>query len=207
MASEVGIANEALLHLGETASIASFSENSFQAELCKRFYPTTRDSLLEMFPWSFSLKRARPALIESTINQWSYSFSLPADCIRILSVIDGDADDFSGFGSIYKKTTVDYVTENLPSGVIGFYTNCSEPNIRYISRVIDPNKFTPLFCSCLSRYLASKLAGPLIKGDAGRAEAKGQFEAFQIEYQRAVAADSKSRNITMNKYSPYLSVR
>ena len=60
MASEVEICNLALAHLGDEATVASIDppEGSAQAEHCQRFYPVSRNSLLEMHDWAFATKRA-----------------------------------------------------------------------------------------------------------------------------------------------------
>lgn len=213
MPSEVDIANLALLHIGDSGSVASFTENSFQAELCRRFYPVARDSLLEMHDWSFALKRVQPAQVTNIITEWSYTYSLPSDCIRVISVLRAGAtgDQYEqieyNIGNNSNPTTQDYIVEALPSGALGIYTNIEAPDVRYIARIIDPNKFTPLFCNALSRLLASYLTGPIIKGDAGRAEAKGQLQIFDLEFQKARLSDSSARATPIANYSSFIASR
>ena len=52
MASVVDICNQALSHLGDSATVASIDppEGSAQAEHCARFYPAALAALLEMHP-------------------------------------------------------------------------------------------------------------------------------------------------------------
>ena len=59
MASVVDICNLALAHLGDDATISSIDppEGSAQAEHCKRFYTSARDTLLQLHPWNFASKR------------------------------------------------------------------------------------------------------------------------------------------------------
>ena len=71
MASEVDICNLALAHLGDSATVASINppEGSAQAEMCQRFYPIARDSLLEMHNWGFATRRKALAQLNNTSKQ------------------------------------------------------------------------------------------------------------------------------------------
>lgn len=93
MASEVDIANLALGHLGDNATVSSLypPEGSAQAEHCARFYPIARDSLLEMHSWGFSTKRANLALLGSAWPEWQYCYQQPSDALNLLAVLPQDA--------------------------------------------------------------------------------------------------------------------
>src|SRR5436305_11802813 len=63
-------------------------------------------------------------------------------------------------------------------------TNVASPVLRYTIEVSDPTKFSGLFVMALSYLLASMLAGPIIKGDAGAKMADamlGRFQAFNVQ--------------------------
>lgn len=191
MPSEVDICNLALSHLGDTATVTSISppEGSAQSEHCARFYPIARDALLELHPWSFATRRAALTLLTDTIDQWLYLYQMPNLVINVLAVIPPDVtDDYylpNAYGDTYgyspevlpaagSYVPQPYQIETLASGVQVICTNQEDAVLRYTVKVTDPTQFSPLFVKVLGHLLASDLAGPLIKGEMGAAEAKRQ---------------------------------
>jgi hypothetical protein len=211
VASEVDICNLALGHLGDNATVASLDppEGSAQAEHCARFYPMARDALLELHDWNFATRRAQLALVGSAWTEWLYAYAQPSDCLNVIAVMSPDANDdyssqlnmgFSQVGSVNNGqgiyTPQPYVCEIDDQGRQVVYTNQQNAVLRYVAYVTDTTKFSPLFTETLSWRVASLLAGPIIKGDAGRAEAKrcaGMAEAVMI---RATESDAAQRRVT-----------
>ncbi len=227
MASAVDICNLALAHLGDDATVASIDppEGSAQAQHCARFYPIARNALLEMHDWGFATKRATPALIESTITQWQYSCSMPADAIRVFAVLPpGSIDDYSApalaapyrsaDGSIYSPMPVPasyqtqpFAVEALANGTVVVYTNQEEAEIRYLARITDTNKFSPLFVTTLGWLLASYLAGPLLKGDVGQAEGKRCQQMFAQWLAMARSSDAQQQHQNIQHSVSWMVVR
>lgn len=211
MASEVDICNLALGHLGDNATVASLDppEGSAQAEHCARFYPIARDGLLELHDWNFATKRVQPAQVAFGFNQWKYAYELPSDCLNVISVLDPDApDDYAGvlpmaatqFGTvnagqgIYQPQPFACETDDQDRQVV--LTNQENAIVRYVAFVTDTTRFSPLYVTALSWKLAAMLAGPVIKGEEGRAEAK-RCEAMAAMYLgRAAESDAAQRRIT-----------
>lgn len=212
MASEVDICNLALGHLGDNATVASIDppEGSAQAEHCARFYPIARDALLEMHAWGFATRRAQLALLTSAWPEWAFCYAIPSDALNLLGVLPPSAsDDYSqsfgipnayGITSNYVPTTVSgtyvpqpYSAESLDDGTQVIYTDQEDAVLRYTARVTDTTKFSPLFVTTLSWHLASMLAGPVIKGDAGAAEGKRCGAMMQVYLSKAVESDSNQR--------------
>lgn len=208
MASEVDICNLALGHLGDSATVSSLNppEGSAQAEHCSRFYPIARDSLLEMHNWGFSTKRANLALLTSTFSEWQYCYAQPADAINLLAVLSSDAtDDYSvplqysssvmgvpiTMGGVYEPQP--FSSEILDDGTPVIYTNQVNAMLRYTATVSDTTTFSPLFVDALSWLLASYLAGPIIKGDAGAGEAKRCMQTFMVVFGKAAVSDASQR--------------
>lgn len=186
MASEVEIANLALANLGDRATVASLDppEGSAQAEHCARFYPVARDALLELHPWNFATRRAALALLAETPVAWLYAYSLPADCIKVQAV------------QLPESTTDS--TEHFAIGLNDdgqrvLYTNIDEAVVRYTARVEDTTLFTPLFTLTLSWKLSAMIAGPILKGDAGAAEAKRCDAVMAAYLGQARVSDSAQR--------------
>ena len=92
MTTAVAVANLALSHLGDDATIVNLDppEGSAQAEQAALFYPIARDALLEMYPWNFALRRTTLALLDEDPNtQWRYAYALPSN---VLAVFAGKLD-------------------------------------------------------------------------------------------------------------------
>lgn len=101
MTSVTDICNRALTEAGSRSSISSIDENSPAAIQCRRFYESTRDSVLQMAWWNFtryfanlSLLKALPGTPENPTGTfsntflpewpaapWLYSYAYPSDCI------------------------------------------------------------------------------------------------------------------------------
>lgn len=226
MASVVDICNLALAHLGDNATIASIDppEGSAQAEHCQRFYPIARDTLLEMHSWSFATKRAYGAEVENTWPMWEYAYAMPGDASDIIAILPPEAkDDYSTHFT--PETYPDFYTNYSPSVAAGQYvpqkfavetaadgseiilTNQKQAVIRYHAKITDPTKFSPLFTITLSWHLASMLAGPVIKGDQGAAEAKRCVAMTTLYLSKAMEADSNARKIKPEQIVPWIAGR
>ncbi len=187
MASVIDICNIALAHLGDEAEVASIvpPDGSIQSKHCGRFYPIARDRLLEMHPWSFAIKRATLASVTAP-DGWSYAYAMPAKVIRSLAVLPAGALDDS--------QSDEFVQEADDTGAVRIYTNTLNATLRHIAQVEDTTKFTPGFVNTLGRLMAHYLAGPIIKGSEGMKVAQAQFQAFQVEFAKATAADANARH-------------
>ena len=197
MASGGDIANLALGHLGDNATVASLDppEGSAQAEHCARFYPIARDTLLEMHPWRFALRRTLLAELTNEFDQWEYSYAKPNDCLRALAVMSPEVtDDLAASGLV---TPQPFVCEVDSDGADVILTNQEDAMLRYVARVEDTTKFSPLFVVTVSWFMSSMLAGPIIKGDAGAAEAKRCLEMMRMFLSKAIESDANERRTVL----------
>ena len=81
----IAICSRALLKLG-AGSISSFDEGTAEAEISANLYPSTRDALLSVYPWSFAVAQTTlPKLAASPIADFDNAFQLPSDFLRIIS--------------------------------------------------------------------------------------------------------------------------
>lgn len=201
MASEIDICNLALSHLGDTATIASLRppEGSAQAEHCARFYPIARDSLLEMHAWGFATRRVTLALLASGWPEWSYAYAQPADALNIIAILPPNSSDDYSIG-VPDSAGGPYVPQPFSceindAGAPVIYTDQADAVLRYSATVSDPTRFSPLFVMTLSWHLASMLAGPIIKGEMGAAEAKRCAGMMQAYLSKAMESDAAQRRI------------
>jgi hypothetical protein len=226
MASEVEICNLALAHLGDDATVASIDppEGSAQSEHCARFYPIARDSLLQMHSWNFASRRVALAGVTMPYTMWRYAYACPGDMMVAVSVLPPEVEndytirpypaDRYGWGWINTPfvgagvyVPQEYSIETDTNGNKVIYTNQEGALLRYQALVTDPTKFDPLFVMALSWHLASMLAGPVIKGDQGAAEAKRCTQMMMAYLQQARMSDANQRNVKPEHITSWMSGR
>lgn len=84
--SAIALCSRALLKIG-ARPIASFEEESAEAEVAANLYGSTRDALFSSHPWRFATAQASlPRLEAEPIADFAHAFQLPADFLRALSV-------------------------------------------------------------------------------------------------------------------------
>ena len=138
MASTVDICNGALNQLGAT-TILSLTEDSKNARLCNSRYTQVRDALFRTHPWNCLQVRLELAA-STTTPAWgfAYAYTLPANCLRLLRVLDYDSN---------------YKVEGRK-----ILSNASTMKILYISRITDPNEYDELLRETLSAALGADIA-------------------------------------------------
>ncbi len=234
MLSAVAICNVALSHIGDSANVVSIDppEGSAQAGYCATFYPLALASLLEMSTWDFATVRQALAAVTNPSSTWLYAYAYPAGAINVISVLPSDAlDDYSqNFATAgspvpfavggpplpdfsyanpadYSYTPQPYQLEQDGEGNQIVLTNCDSAVLRYTIDVTDSSKFSPLFVMALSYLLASMLAGPIIKGDAGATMSATMLKMCQAFKIQATASDANQRRIVAQQSVPWMAGR
>lgn len=221
--TDVDICNLALSHIGDTAIITGISppDGSVQASHCAKFYPIARDGLLQMHSWLFATKRKALVETTNTISQWRYAYLMPSDVGDSFAIIASDSSsDYTETYSVepyYSGVNIDstvgryspqqFAVEVNNSGQRVIYTNQENAVIRYTAMVTDTSQFSPLFVTALSWHLASMLAGPIIKGENGSAEAKRCQQMMMLYLSKAQSSDSNQRNVKPSHIVNWISGR
>nr|BAR32321.1 tail tubular protein A [uncultured Mediterranean phage uvMED] len=167
MASVVDICNGALNQLG-ASTILTLTEDSKNARLCNARFTQVRDSIFRSHPWNCLQKRVELAA-DSDTPAWGFTsqFTIPADCLRVLTILDFDSD--------YKIEGRKILTDN------------SSMKILYISRVTDPNEYDELLRETLSAALAADIAYAVTSSNP---VAKNMYDLFQEKLKDARFVDS-----------------
>ena len=167
MASVVDICNGALNQLG-ASTILTLTEDSKNARLCNARFTQIRDSVFRSHPWNSLQKRVELAADTDT-PAWGFTsqFTLPADCLRVLTILDFDSD--------YKIEGRKILTDN------------SSMKILYVSRVTDPNEYDELLRETLSAALAADIAYAVTSSNP---VAKNMYDLFQQKLKEARFVDS-----------------
>lgn len=201
-ASDVDIVNMALSHLGDAANVQSVypSDGTAQADHANRVYAETRDWLLERFAWKFALRRATLAeRADVSVDSWAYVYAEPNNCLRLLSVLP------TGYTRDSQSELYETETDDDGAGLI--LTDAADATARFIARVTDPARFSPGFTQTLSWALASILAGPIIKGETGRAEAVRCLQAAQLMFGIATGLSASQSKRTLEFIPAHIAAR
>lgn len=202
MASDVDICRMAIGNLGDSANIASISppDGSVQADLCAIYYPMARDTLLEMHAWNFAVRRQQLAQLTAETDAYLYSYAMPSNCIRVLSVLPDGGGESPG-------EPIPFSCEVDGSGNAVILTDQESAACKYIVRITETSRFSPAFVESLGWLLAAMLAGPLIKGDSGAKMAQTCRAMAQAVASRAAAADANQRQVKPNHNVSWISGR
>jgi len=167
MASTVDICNGALNQLGAT-TILSLTEDSKNARLCNQRFTQVRDAVFRSHPWNCLQKRVELAA-DTTAPAWgfSYAYTLPADCLRLLRILDYDSN---------------YKVEGRK-----ILSNTSSMKILYIGRVTDPNEYDELLRETLSAALSADIAFAVTSNNT---TATNMYNLFQDKLKDARFVDS-----------------
>ena len=167
MASVVDICNGALNQLG-ASTILTLTEDSKNARLCNARYTQVRDSLFRSHLWNCLTKRVELAK-DTEAPSWgfSYQFTLPADCLRVVTILNYDYD---------------YKVEGRK-----ILANHGTLKIQYISRVEDPNQYDELLRETISAALSADIAYAVTSSNP---VANNMYKLFQDKLREARFVDA-----------------
>ena len=140
MASKVDICSNALLLLG-AQPINSLEEENDRARLASNLYDGVKLAVLRAHPWNCCVTRvALSPLAAAPAFDYSYQFTLPPDCAKVLQVGE-------------YTTEVDYRIERgkILSNDVAIY-------LKYISFEVSEGSFDPLLVEALKYAMASQMA-------------------------------------------------
>lgn len=197
MATEVDICNRALVLLGDRGTVSSIDppEGSAQADHCARFYPMAVREALTIYPFSFAIKRARLARSSSEVvgETCKKAYVLPSDNIALTGA----------YSEAMLNRPLDYTVELVGNTRC---IVCEYPDVwvKYVSSEVNPSTFTPFFESALIHRLAAFLAGAMMPGATGVAQAQDQLKLFEYELQKAIHADAMQSIATHEERTEFM---
>lgn len=154
--SVVDICNNALVRIG-SKTITSLTDGDKVANACNTVYTRMRDTLLRQHIWNFAVTRSTLASEETApAFGYNYSYPLPADFIRAVSLADTD--------SPYKIEQGKLLIDD------------SSVKLIYVARIEDVTKFDPLFVECLILMMAINLSYILIGSNTREAALKEELK-------------------------------
>lgn len=190
----IDICNTALDLIGHAKRITEISppDGSAEASVCAEHYTDCVNELLDSHDWNFAtVKRELVALDESDDPAWDYCYELPAGLLRVISIIPADAPD--NHFTLTLPVPVDYEIHADEDDTVRIYTDLEDAWIRYVKYVTNPALFSPTFQEALQWKLASRIAGPLIKGTEGAAERDRCTQQYMFAMGKATQNDARQQ--------------
>lgn len=179
------IANRALLLLGGNG-LVSFDDETTESNLVSQIYNSYIQFLLSTGSWRFAMKKQELTRLDETpVNEWTYSYTLPSDFLKLRSLFNS-----SQVGSI---TIVDY--ELFQNRRV--YADTTQLYADYISYP-DESYWPAYFVEFAINALAYQLAYPLTRDQSVQEYYKNQAFGSAAEnwqgglYAIAAQADSAS---------------
>lgn len=149
MPSVTSICNQALARLGGN-QIINLDDNTQEAKLCKAVYENLRNTVLEEHQWSFAIGRHK--LVKSNESfvggQYANYFLIPPFVINIIRASSNPDDRTTNTDNW--RVEAGYVT-----------SDASTIYIKTVDKIIDPNKYSPMFTQALAIRIAAEIAWPL----------------------------------------------
>jgi hypothetical protein len=155
--STVDCCNSALQKLG-AASILSLTDNGREARQCSIAFDSNRRSELRKYRWNFAITRAvlAPDSVAPTFD-YTYAFTLPSDCLRILLPRDAD---------------LDWVLEGRK-----ILTNLGPVlNLRYIADITDTTLWDSAFYDMVAISMAIDMCEALTNSTSKKATLDREYE-------------------------------
>jgi hypothetical protein len=152
MASDVDVANLALVHLGDAGRVSSIDppDSSKHAASCAQFFGIARDNVLTAHPWTFALRRTALSSVEAAIPAYEYAYTLPSSCLRVYRLLQVDSgDEFPGH---------EYILEGRV-----LHCNVEGAVLQYVYSAPATVLFPQPVVLAWSYALAALLAGPVLK--------------------------------------------
>lgn len=130
-----------------------------EALSCVRHFAAVRDRLTAAYPWVCARASTMPARLEQARKNWEYTYALPNDCVKVLSMTTNET---------YAPRTVERWE------VWGNTISCRYPiaELRYSRRMTDTDEWSPLFEDAFVFSLAAEISA----GITGETAAYANFE-------------------------------
>ena len=165
--------NAALIGLG-AKPIMALNENNDAAAACNWRYEAVRNATLRRHNWSCAKKRqilARDS--DAPAFKWTYSYTLPGDCLRVRDVFGNDGITQVGYEVVGKF----------------IHTDSAYVYLEYTAKITDPTVLDSLCLECMAAFLAAELADYLTGSSTER---ERQTKIAYVKLQEAILVDAQT---------------
>lgn len=199
MTAVVTICNMALSRIGQAVTISSIDppEQTEEAQLCAQYWPQVRDMTLSAHAWGFATVRADLGNLTSAYpptTAFKYTYAYPSDCLRLIGVRVAEPVNDIDFENVDIGAASD--------GTRLIYSNTKDASAVYIRQVTDSAVYSAQLVEAQVYFLASLLAGGIIKGVEGMRVADAMRERGERDLLKAQTLDKRqSRNSSVQDWT------
>lgn len=157
-----------------------------EAVSCARHFAAVRDRLLMSHPWVCARKEAVLPELDTAVDHWPYSYALPNDCLKVLSVVMDNGNS---------PVTVEQWEQ------FGNTISCRYhlAYLRYTRRLTNTDEWSPLFESAFCFSLAAEMAAG-ITGEPALYQNMEQGAQLRIQEAVRVGEIKKPLSIATERY-------
>lgn len=192
MTSLVALFNQALSRIGQSQAIASLTEASTAARLCRLWHESVRDELLSVFPWPFAGRTATLALVEEEPStDWLYSYRYPSGCLKVRKLLHAGG-----------RTLL----EPIPFAIGGddqgglILTDEIDAVCEYTIRIDDPSRWSAPFCDAFRWRIARELVMPMAAKAEFAKVADAGYRSAMIDAQTQAANEEQPDKLPDAEY-------
>lgn len=173
MATEIELVNAALRKGGGAKRILALTDSVGSAGIASDVLESERDDLLRSGIWNFAITRIKLAQLATLpVFGWSFAYTMPSDCERVVSVHDNS----NGDGAVPYK--IESILQADGSYINVIATDADTVYLRYCRMVTDPNLMTASFRQVLILRMAKIFAISIAKSNP-------LYQALDAEEQKA----------------------
>lgn len=184
MSSKVEICNKALLLIGQP-NIMSLSDDTKAAKACNQEFQSALEDTLREYPWPFATKRKILARTNDVPDfGFAYYYSLPSECIRIVS-------------SNLKEAEEPYKIEGNKLA-----TSAEEVKIIYIAKDVEISLIPPDVVKCIAYKLAATIAVTILQNPDMQGQLSQQYEYYVQKARNAAANDDYPQVVQEGDWIP-----
>lgn len=195
MASPVESINKALSNIGDTSFIEDYSDPQNERErLAALHYESTRDEVLQDFPWSFARTFVALAVVTGEVPGWEFKYRYPTDCLMAKIVTDEGGyrlpakfwfDATVWNHALFPIPRYAFEVQADPDDVGKIIlTDVEDAYLWYTKLVSDLNQWTALAREALEWRLSMKFAKGL---KADEEQFQSAFSMYQLSLSKAQA--------------------
>jgi hypothetical protein len=180
--AKIEVANNALSELGAQL-LTALPMNNLESDTVLAVYDDVYEDLLGKAPWRFATKKADLSReVTTPLNEWTYQFVLPPQCMRILRVYP-------------------HAPYEMFEGKI--YSDSDALAVDFVERVSE-SLWPPPFVRLMSLELAVRMCMAITNDVALK---KSLQDDTRMQFAAALAADAQQRPNIPLQSSPFTAVR
>lgn len=226
---EITVANRALYELGigdliaGSGDISSSTSTSSAKDAAEFALPLCRDEVLGSARWPFAtayatMTQADDGTGEVWADEWSYAYTLPADCLRAVRIVNGNGISTYTLGWVFDHSFAPWPGHSNPTSETKFVIRhhdgarvllsdvaAADAKLEYIKQVTDFADWPDTAVMAVVTRLAYDLAGPLLS--MSRAERRDLWDGYRVALTRARANDGDEQQPLEESDGPYQRAR